>query len=113
MAGTGMAVACLIYKMAGQTGNGKPVYVKSAMTKCFIVEMKTADKKAIVLSDYAVSADQPENATVDAKILLSKTDSFSPGDKILCRGKSMKITAVVPKYNIAANLDHFEVSLCL
>lgn len=84
---------------------GRPVRVP-----CAIVEIKASVMKTSVRVDQSASRGNEEEQTVVATILFPKTVKIREDDKFQIANTTMRVMSIEPRFSVAGNLDHFEVS---
>lgn len=102
---------CEILITSGKTDvYGQALPGKKVPEKCTVVFLNIHSSKVQTSGTSTPSEGNADEATIDAKILLSKKTIAEIDDVIRVRGSLVTITSKSEKYDVNDNLDHFEVT---
>jgi len=101
---------CLLSRPAGRDLFSKPRLTKPVRVPCSIVKLETTALTTSVRADSSASRGAAEQQEAAAVILFPTTVKVAINYVLTVSGVQIRVTKVVPRFNVAGKLDHIEVA---
>jgi hypothetical protein len=101
----------MLYPLTGMNGDGEPTYGPGQIVRCAIAALNQAVMVTSVRTDSTATHGSSEETALKSEIMFPATVKTKIDDKFSVAGFNMRVTSVGPRYNVAGQLDHYEVNL--
>lgn len=104
-------LTCTIISASGRTDvYGQPITSTRVKERCAVVKLITKNQKTAIRADSSASRGAARETVADSLILLASRTKAQIDDLIEIQGQTLRIMSMHPRFNVAGNLDHYEIT---
>jgi hypothetical protein len=100
-----------LYPLTGMNGDGEPVYGPGQVVRCAIAALNETVMATALGVQISATHGSSEETALKSEIIFPSTIKLKIDDKFSVAGFNMRVTSIGPRYNVAGQLDHYEVNL--
>ena len=104
-------LTCTIVSASGRTDvYGQPITSTRFKERCAVVKLITKNQKTAVRADSSASRGSARETVADSLILLESSTHAEIDDLIEIAGQTLRVMSKHPRFSVAGNLDHYEIT---